>query len=113
MNPKDMTFSGVCPSLGTWGRGTVLNVMVLSSEPLEGNVIEPQFKNSIMTLASEAAVLVTEDPETMVIIFNDILQRISRVKYYRPPKPRPAAPRVTKRAVDKWTLAKLKKVANA
>lgn len=88
-------------------------MMVLSSEPREANVIEPQFKNAIMTLASEAAVLVPDNPETAVIIFNDILQAISRVKYYCPPTPRPAAPRVTKRAVDKWTLAKLKKVANA
>jgi hypothetical protein len=88
-------------------------LMVLSSDTGEANAIEPQFKNAIMTLASEAAVLAPEDPATAVIIFNDILQAISRVKYYRPKRPRPPAPRVTKRALNKWATSKLKKVANA
>lgn len=88
-------------------------LMVLSSETIEAPEIEPQFKNAIMTLASEAAVLAPEDPETAVLIFNEILQAILRVKYYRPKRPRPPAIRVTKRALNKWATAKLKKVANA
>jgi hypothetical protein len=88
-------------------------LMVLSSETIEGSKIEPQFKNTIMTLASEAAVLAPEDPERAVLIFNDILQAISRVKYYRPKGSRPPAPRVTKKPVNKWAIGKLKKVANA
>ena len=89
-------------------------MMVLSSDAtIEGGEIEPQFKNAILALASEAAVLAPEDPETAVIIFNDIFQAISRVKYYRPKRPRPSVPRVTKKAVNKWTISKLKKVANA
>lgn len=88
-------------------------IMVLSSEPMEAGVIEPQFKNAIMTLASEAAVLAPEDPETAGLIFEEILQAILRVKYYRPKRPRPPAIRVTKRALNKWSMAKLKKVANA
>lgn len=88
-------------------------LMVLSSDTSEAGAIEPQFKNAIMTLASEAAVLAPEDPEAAVIIFDDILQAILRVKYYRPKRPRPPAPRVTKRAINKWATARLKKVANA
>jgi hypothetical protein len=88
-------------------------LMVLSSDTREATAIEPQFKNAIMTLASEAAVLAPEDPATAVIIFSDILQAISRVKYYRPKRPRSPAPRVTKRAVNKWATSKLKKVANS
>jgi len=88
-------------------------LMVLSSDTMADNDMEPQFKNAIMTLASEAAVLAPQDPETAVLIFSEILQAISRVKYYRPKRPRPPAIRVTKRAINKWATAKLKKVANA
>ena len=88
-------------------------MMVLASDATAAGAIEPQFKNAILTLASEAAVLAPEDPESAVIIFNDILQAISRVKYYRPKRPRPPAPRVTKRAINKWATARLTKVAHA
>lgn len=88
-------------------------LMILSSDTREDSNIDPQFKNAIMTLASEAAVLVPENPETAVIMFNDILQAISRVKYYRPKRPRPPAPRVTKKPVNKFAIGKLKKIAHA
>lgn len=88
-------------------------MMGLASDPTAAGAMEPQFKNAILTLASEAAVLAPEDPEAAAIIFNDILQAISRVKYYRPKNPRPSAPRVTKRAINKWATARLKKIANA
>ena len=82
-------------------------LMVLSSS----GEIEPQFKNSIMALAYDAAVLAHEDPEIAIEIFKELLKEIARVKYYRPKKPRPSQPRVTKKPNNKWIVGKIKKSA--
>lgn len=74
---------------------------------------EPQFKNAIMTLATEAAVLTADDPEQAIEIFQSILQEIYRVKYYRPKRPRPSQPRVTKRSLNLCVFKKIKNLANA
>lgn len=92
---------------------TVISLMVLSSEILGERAREPQFKNAVMTLATEAAVLAAEDPQRAIEVFETILKEIHRVKYYRPKRPRPSQPRVTKRSLNKWASSKTKKVANA
>lgn len=74
---------------------------------------EPQFKNSIITLASDMAVFTAKDPVKAIEIFLEILTEIRRVKYYRSKKPRPSQPRVTRRPVSKWAEGKLKKMALA
>ena len=73
---------------------------------------EPQFKNSIMTLASDAAVLAADDPERAISVSQEILEEIHRVKYYFPAMPRPSQSRVIKRSKNKWIEAKAKKVIN-
>jgi hypothetical protein len=88
-------------------------LMVLSSQLFQGESKEPQFKNAIMTLATEAAVLTADDPEQAIEIFQSILQEIYRVKYYRPKLPRPSQPRVTKKSLNRWVFAKIQKLANA
>ena len=88
-------------------------LMQLSSQHFLDTFRECQFKNAVMTLASEAAVLSPENPEKAIRIFDDILKEIYRVIYYRPKKPRPGRPRVTKRGYNKWTIGKAKKAANA
>jgi len=88
-------------------------LMQLSSEIFHEEFREPQFKNAIMTLASEAAILSAADPRKTVVIFQAILEAIYRVRYYRPKLPRPSQPRVTKRSKNKWITAKIRKVANA
>ncbi|MCP4150016.1 MAG: IS4 family transposase [bacterium] len=70
---------------------------------------EPQFKNAVMTLADEAAVLLPNDPQTAAGIFKELLVEIARVKYYRPKSPRPSQPRVTKKPANKWCKGKVKK----
>ena len=74
---------------------------------------EPQFKNAVMTIAAEAVVLAPEKPEKAVKIFREILEEIRRVKYYRPKKPRPSNPRVTKKAKNKWIKGRAKKLKGA
>jgi hypothetical protein len=72
-------------------------LMVVTSQVCGPSTAEYQFKNAIMTLAAEAAILAPDDPEIAVEIFSEILDAISRVKYYRPKSPRASQPRVTKR----------------
>ncbi len=71
--------------------------------------IESQFKNSIMALASDAALLAPEKPEIALKIFKEVITEIKRVKYNRAKKPRASQPRVTKRAENKWTKNKIQK----
>lgn len=77
-------------------------LMVLASEEQYAGEKEFQFKNAIMAVATDAAVLVTKDPEKALSIFDEILREISRVKYYRPKNPRPAQSRMTKKSIKKW-----------
>jgi hypothetical protein len=75
--------------------------------------VEYQFKNAVMTLAAEAAILVPDDPQRAVQIFSDILKAISRVKYYRPKSARSTQPRITKRPPNKWCEGRRGKLTNA
>ncbi len=90
----------------------VLSMTVISKTlmrlSLSGDA-EPQFKNAVMTLADEAAILLPDDPQTAARIFREVIKEIARVKYYRPKKARLPQPRVTKRPNNKWCKAKVKK----
>jgi hypothetical protein len=87
-------------------------LMVIASELSEPKTSEYQLKNAIMTLASEMAVLVPDDPQKAAEIFTEIIEEISRVKYYRPKSPRASRPRVTKRAPNRWCYEKRRKLAS-
>jgi len=68
-----------------------------------------QAKNALVALATEAAVLTPHDPAAALRIFEEILHDMARVKYYRPKKPRPPQPRVTKGNANKWQQGKTRK----
>lgn len=84
-------------------------LMVVGSQLFFSGKQELQFKNAILTLASDAAFLVADDPQKAVVIFKEILAEISRVKYYRPKHQRASQPRVNKQPVNKWNQSKIKK----
>ena len=84
-------------------------LMAMSSQLFSSAKQELQFKNAILTLASEAAFLVPDDPQRAASIFKEILLEIARVKYYRPKIPRSSQPRVNKRPINKWNQSKIKK----
>jgi hypothetical protein len=69
----------------------------------------PQFKNAMISLAREAYLLAPHAPERALGIFTELLQAIARVRYYRPKKPRPSVPRVSKKPVNKWQMDKGKR----
>jgi hypothetical protein len=62
-----------------------------------------QFKHAILSLSEEAALLVPENPENALGIFQELLQEIARVKYYPPHTPRPSQPRINKHPMNKWS----------
>ena len=88
-------------------------LMMLATQEGNSFKVEYQFKNAVMTLAAEAAILAPHDPQKAVVIFSDILNAISRVKYYRSKSPRPSQPRVTKRPPNRWCEERRGKLANA
>lgn len=55
-------------------------MMMAATEQFLSEGQECQFKNAILTLASEAALLVPGDPEQAVTIFQQVLQEMARVK---------------------------------
>jgi hypothetical protein len=84
-------------------------LMAVGSQLFFSGNQELQFKNAILTLASDAAFLVADDPQRATVIFKEILAEISRVKYYRPKHQRASQPRVNKQPTNKWNQSKIKK----
>lgn len=88
-------------------------LMALSASEFREGKGEPQFKNAVMTLAYDAAALTPDEPEKAIKIFKEIIKEIARVKYYAPPKKRSSQPRLTKRSINKWCVARQRKMAKA
>ena len=78
-------------------------MMMAAAEQFLADGQECQFKNAILTVASEAALLVPHDPEQAVSIFHEVLEEMARVKYYRPKTPRASQPRINKHSPNKWS----------
>lgn len=70
----------------------------------------PQFKNTIMTIAHDAALLTPDDPLSAILIFKELLREIARVKYYPSRKKRPSQPRITKKNINRWSVARQRKM---
>jgi hypothetical protein len=77
-------------------------MMMLAAKACLGEHQRCQFKNAILTLAAEAALLVPQYPEQAWVIFKELLQEIARVKYYPPATPRSSQPRISKHPINKW-----------
>jgi len=88
-------------------------MMALVSENSPEITHRPQFKNAIISLAMDAAVLVADDPEVALQIFRDLLIEMRRVKYYKPKKPRKSYTRVSRKPINKWQQDKSKRMADA
>lgn len=63
---------------------------------------EIQFKNAMITVASEAAVFASNNPIIAAEIFYEILEGISKVKYYRSKEKRASQERISKGNKGKW-----------
>jgi hypothetical protein len=85
-------------------------LMAQDSPTNSGQTATPQFKNAVMTLASEAACLAAEHPHTAIAIFQEMLDEIARVRYYPPTTPRPPCPRICKKSINKWQRDRIQKL---
>ena len=63
-----------------------------------------------MSFAREAACLAPVSPTQALGIFQELLQAIRQVKYYKPKKLRPSCPRVNKQPPNKWQADRQKKL---
>ena len=82
-------------------------LMMLTSHAILPPHKEAQFKNALITSASEAAILVPNDPEQAALILREI---IAGSKYYRPVKPRASQPGVNKSPSNKRQTSKEEKM---
>lgn len=85
-------------------------LMELAEQSLKYKKGFPQFKNAVMTIAYDAAVLTPDDPVFAINIFKELLDEIARVRYYQSPKKRPSQPRFTKRKINRWSVARQRKM---
>lgn len=92
-----------------------ITALSVPSETLETErcTVAPQLKNAVRSFAREAAILVAFDPEKTWAIFQELLNDIRRVKYYRPKITKPSKPRVNKGAPNKWKNARSTKMEAA
>ena len=88
-------------------------MMVFEPAPCPQQKSRPQFKNAVMALAADAALLAPERPELAIAIFREVLNEIARVRYFHPKKQRPPQPRVCKASINKWKQGRADKLAVA
>lgn len=74
---------------------------------------QPQFKHAIITLAENAAVLTAANPRHAYQVFTEIVAELKRVQYYRPNRPRPSQPRLSKTPQNKWRDSKKRKMGES
>lgn len=87
-----------------------LSALSVDSESRESPqcLIQPQLKNAVMALAREAALLTPSNPDVAMLIFQELIDEIRRVKHYRSKLPRQTQPRINKSPVNKWQLNRAK-----
>ena len=88
-------------------------MMVFEPAPCPQNKSRPQFRNAVMALAADAAILAPQSPELAIAIFQELLDEIARVRYYHPKKRRPPQPRVCKASINKWQQGRVGKLTSA
>ena len=92
------TGNGIRQELFTILLMTVLThtFLVFKTDPAQPARTQPQFKHSMITQASEAALLTPTCLEVGLAKFQERLREIAHYCYYRPKMPRPLAPRISK-----------------
>jgi Transposase DDE domain len=77
------------------------------------STVRPQLKNALMSFAREAALLTPAHPEKAIVILQELLNAIRRVKYYPPKSRRLSRPRVNKQPANKWQADRQRKLKEA
>ena len=81
---------------------SIISRLVVNHKTNQREAGRPQFKNAVITLALDAALFAATCWEIAEFHLNKLLDRIARIKYYKPKKKRRSYPRITKRSPNKW-----------
>ncbi|HSX82502.1 MAG TPA: hypothetical protein VLQ80_28575 [Candidatus Saccharimonadia bacterium] len=76
--------------------------------------VQPQRKNALMSFARDAALLTPAPPDKALVLWQELLNAMRQVTYYKPKSQRPSRPRVNKQPANQWPSdrqRKLKEVA--
>ncbi len=89
--------------------------MMTSDQGRENGRIEPQFKNAVITVIDDIAVLISSNQRGAFKILQEMIAQIKNVKHYRPLKKRPSQPRISKQPANRWVkdrgdMSKLNKI---
>lgn len=87
-------------------------MIMLGSKDEKKERIEPQFKNALMILSDDMAILVSNAPSAAFKAINEMIMAIKRVKHYRPIKKRPTQLRINKQPPNKWIFNRGKAISN-
>ncbi len=86
---------------------SILNAIarVISANVIEEKDIckkEPQFKNTVTTLAMNISVFCSKKRRRAINVFKEIVNHIKKLKYYKENKKEKSQPRLTKASISKW-----------
>jgi hypothetical protein len=77
-------------------------IMMMSNQANDDYRMEPQFKNAVVVLTEDLSLLISKYPRKALMVLEEIIELIKRVRYYRPLKKRAPQPRITKRPANRW-----------
>ena len=79
-----------------------LTALATKTKTNQKTLREPQLKNAVIKLGTEAFVLIPANKKKAKELLIEIIVEINRVTYYRPRKPRKAQPRYSRQPLNKW-----------
>ena len=85
-------------------------LIMVSNESMDNDRIRPRFKNAILALSNEAAILLPHNPGKAFSIFLELIEEVKRVKHYGHKKKRKSQPRVCKQAINRWSRNRISKI---
>jgi hypothetical protein len=100
-NPNGIVQELFCSTIMSVITRTLMNIADAGNE---SERIEPQFKNALVTITEDVAIMVTTNVQAAYRTINEIIDMIKQVKYYKPKIKRPKQLRITKRPPNKWIL---------
>jgi len=106
------TYNGIMQELFAVATMSVIArfLTAIADQDYHAKNAKPQFKHAVITFSNEIVILCSENPSIAIDFFKELLEDIARVRYYKSKKERKSQPRVCKKAINKWAIAKNKKL---
>lgn len=91
----------------------IARLLIIIARDDDNSKAMPQFKHAVITFSKEIILLASGHPDVVINIFNELLDDIARVRYYKSKKIRKSQPRVCKKPVNKWATQKKMKMISS